>query len=127
MSSNELRKNVWNRREILFQGVAGSAPAGAAVATMTGAAQYSLSALPLAALITFFIVLLNAYIITRVSKRVAGSAGHYDYSKHAFGAVAGRLPHNERIERIHNYRDNFRLGHNRKDFVNKNSNTDHHG
>ena len=89
MSISELKRNVLNRKEILFQGVAGSAPAGAAVATRTGAAQYSLGALPLAALIAFFVVLLNAYIITRVSKRVAGSGGYYDYSKNAFGAVTG--------------------------------------
>ena len=37
-----LRKNALSIRDVVFQGVAASAPAGAAVATMTGAAAFAL-------------------------------------------------------------------------------------
>lgn len=89
MSNKGLRQGVLNKQETLFQGIAASAPAGAAVATMTGAAAYSLGALPLAALIAFFVVLLNAYIIKRISNKLAGAGGYYDYTKVAFGPVVG--------------------------------------
>ncbi|MFG1450107.1 MAG: APC family permease [Thermoplasmataceae archaeon] len=89
MSSIELKQGVLNRGETLFQGIAASAPAGAAVATMTGAAGYALGALPLSALIAFFVVVLNAYIIKRISSRMAGAGGYYDYTKVAFGPVVG--------------------------------------
>lgn len=89
MIQKDLKQSVLNSRETLFQGIAASAPAGAAVATMTGAAAYALGALPMAALIAFFVVLLNAYIIKRISARVAGSGGYYDYTKIAYGPVVG--------------------------------------
>jgi amino acid transporter len=89
MSSIELKQGVLNRGETLFQGIAASAPAGAAVATMTGAAGYALGALPLSALIAFFVVVLNAYIIKRISSRMAGAGGYYDYTKVAFGPLSG--------------------------------------
>ena len=57
--TEQLRKGVLNFRQTLFQGIAASAPAGAAVATMTGSAAYALGALPLAALVAFAIVALN--------------------------------------------------------------------
>jgi amino acid transporter len=56
---------------------------------MTGAAGYALGALPLSALIAFFVVVLNAYIIKRISSRMAGAGGYYDYTKVAFGPVVG--------------------------------------
>lgn len=85
----ELRKNALVFREVLFQGIAASAPAGAAVATMTGAAAFALGALPLTALIAFVVVLLNAVIINRISSHVAGAGGYYEYVKQGFGPRAG--------------------------------------
>ena len=84
-----LRKNVLNFRETLFQGVAASAPAGAAVATMTGSAAYAGGSLPLAAVIAFVIVLLNAYIIKRISVHVASAGGYYEYTRQGLGRSAG--------------------------------------
>lgn len=91
MSSNNntgtlgLRKNALSIREVVFQGVAASAPAGAAVATMTGAAAFALGSLPLTAIVALIIVGLNAYIINRISTHVAGAGGYYDYVKLGFG------------------------------------------
>ncbi|EQD57438.1 amino acid transporter, partial [mine drainage metagenome] len=85
MMTEQLRKGVLNFRQTLFQGIAASAPAGAAVATMTGSAAYALGALPLAALVAFAIVALNGYIIKRISSHVAGAGGYYDYIKMGFG------------------------------------------
>ncbi|MGC8608734.1 MAG: APC family permease [Thermoplasmata archaeon] len=82
----ELRKGSIGIRESMFQGIAGSAPAGAAVATLTGAAYFSRGSLPLTALIAFLVVMLNAVIISRISKSVAGAGGYYAYVKHGFGA-----------------------------------------
>lgn len=87
--SNTLKKDVLVFREVLFQGIAASAPAGAAVATLTGAAAFALGSLPLAALIAFFIVLLNAIVINRISEHVAGAGGYYEYAKQGFGSGPG--------------------------------------
>ena len=87
--TEQLRKGVLNFRQTLFQGIAASAPAGAAVATMTGSAAYALGALPLAALVAFAIVALNGYIIKRISSHVAGAGGYYDYIKMGFGKIPG--------------------------------------
>ncbi len=87
--TEQLRKGVLNFRQTLFQGIAASAPAGAAVATMTGSAAYALGALPLAALVAFAIVALNGYIIKRISAHVAGAGGYYDYIKMGFGKIPG--------------------------------------
>ncbi len=83
--STGLRKGSVGLRESMFQGIAGSAPAGAAVATLTGAAYFSRGSLPLTALIAFLVVMLNAVIISRISKDVAGSGGYYGYVKSGFG------------------------------------------
>ena len=91
MSSNNntetsgLRKNALSIRDVVFQGVAASAPAGAAVATMTGAAAFALGSLPLTAIVALVIVGLNVYIINRISTHVAGAGGYYDYVKLGFG------------------------------------------
>ncbi|BAB60077.1 amino acid transporter [Thermoplasma volcanium GSS1] len=87
--ARSLRRNVLNFREVLFQGVAASAPAGAAVATMTGSAAFALGSLPLAAAVAFVIVFLNALIIRRISTHVAGPGGYYDYIKTGFGKEVG--------------------------------------
>ncbi|PYB68269.1 APC family permease [Thermoplasma sp. Kam2015] len=84
-----LRRNVLNFREVMFQGVAASAPAGAAVATMTGSAAFALGSLPLAAVVAFVIVFLNAVIIRKISNHVAGPGGYYDYIKSGFGGGVG--------------------------------------
>ncbi len=80
-----LRKNSIGLVEATFQGIAGSAPAGAAVATFTGAAFFALGALPLTAFLAFLVVLLNAFIIRRLSSRIAGSGGYYSYVKGGLG------------------------------------------
>ncbi len=80
-----LRKNSIGLLQGTFQGIAGSAPAGAAVATFTGAAAFALGALPLTALLAFLVVLLNAYIIRRISKRIAGAGGYYSYVQGGLG------------------------------------------
>jgi amino acid transporter len=85
--SSTLKKDVLIFREVLFQGIAASAPAGAAVATLTGAAAFALGSLPLATLIAFVIVVLNALVINRISYYVAGSGGYYEYAKQGFGAA----------------------------------------
>lgn len=87
--AKSLRRNVLNFREVMFQGVAASAPAGAAVATMTGSAAFALGSLPLAAVVAFVIVFLNALIIRRISNHVAGPGGYYDYIKRGFGTGVG--------------------------------------
>ena len=80
-----LRKNSLSVLETSFQGIAGSAPAGAAVATLTGAAAFSLGALPLAAVIGFGVVMLNAVIIRRISLKTAGAGGYYSYIQKGLG------------------------------------------
>ncbi len=88
MSESRLAKGAIGIRESLLQGVASAAPAGAAVATLTGAAAFALGALPLAALIAFFIVLMNGFIISRISLRVSGAGGYYEYVKKGHGPFA---------------------------------------
>ncbi len=85
MTQSRLHTNAIGLRHSLLQGVASAAPAGAAVATLTGAAFFALGALPLAALIAFFVVLLNGYIISRISIKVSGSGGYYEYVKEGHG------------------------------------------
>ena len=51
MFQSKLHSNAIGLRQSLLQGVASAAPAGAAVATFTGAAFYARGALPLTALI----------------------------------------------------------------------------
>ncbi len=86
MAINEgLRKDALSIREVVFQGIAASAPAGAAVATMTGAAAFALGSLPLTAIVALIVVGLNVYIINRISVHVAGAGGYYDYVKLGFG------------------------------------------
>ncbi|MCL4341412.1 MAG: APC family permease [Candidatus Thermoplasmatota archaeon] len=80
-----LRKNSIGFMETSFQGIAGSAPAGAAVATLTGAAAFAGQSLPLAALLGFFVVLLNAVIIRRISLKMAGAGGYYSYIRGGLG------------------------------------------
>jgi amino acid transporter len=80
-----LRKNSLSFLETSFQGIAGSAPAGAAVATLTGAAAFALGALPLAAVLGFGVVMLNAVIIRRISFKTAGAGGYYSYIQKGLG------------------------------------------
>ncbi|MGC8601705.1 MAG: APC family permease [Thermoprotei archaeon] len=84
-----LRKDALGFAEVLFQGIAAVAPAGAAVATMTGAAAFALGSLPLSAVLAFLLVLLNAVIISRLSKRVASAGGYYAYVKAGHGKRLG--------------------------------------
>jgi len=91
MSEVKLIKNAIGLREGLMQGVAGAAPAGDAVATLTGAASFALGALPLTALIAFFVVMLNGYIISRISLKVSGAGGYYEYVKNGYGPSIGLL------------------------------------
>ncbi len=83
-----LRKNSLSFIETSFQGIAGSAPAGAAVATLTGAAAFALGALPLAAVLGFGVVMLNAVIIRRISLKTAGAGGYYSYIQKGLGTRA---------------------------------------
>jgi amino acid transporter len=83
-----LRKNSLSFLETSFQGIAGSAPAGAAVATLTGAAAFALGALPLAAVLGFGVVMLNAVIIRRISLKTAGAGGYYSYIQKGLGTRA---------------------------------------
>lgn len=69
----------------MFQGIASAAPAGAAVSTLTGAAAFALGSLPLTALIGFVVVLLNAIVINRISLKVSGAGGYYEYVKTGYG------------------------------------------
>ncbi len=80
-----LRKNSLSFLKTSFQGIAGSAPAGAAVATLTGAAAFALGALPLAAVLGFGVVMLNAVIIRRISFKTAGAGGYYSYIQKGLG------------------------------------------
>ncbi len=80
-----LMKDSIGLLETTFQGIAGSAPAGAAIATFTGAAFFALGALPLTAFIAFLVVMLNALIIRRLSSHIAGSGGYYSYVKVGLG------------------------------------------
>jgi len=86
--TGKLRSDAIGFAEVLFQGIAAVAPAGAAVATLTGAAAFALGSLPLSAFIAFLLVLINALIISRVSLRVAGAGGYYEYSKAGNGVAA---------------------------------------
>ncbi|KAA8922641.1 APC family permease [Thermoplasma sp.] len=88
---SSLRRNAIGLKENMFQGVAGSAPAGAAVATLTGAAAYALGSLPLAAFIAFLVVFLNAFIISRLSTRIAGAGGYYYYVRNGLGSRPARF------------------------------------
>jgi amino acid transporter len=83
--ANGLRRNSIGFLETSFQGIAGSAPAGAAVATLAGAAAFAGGSLPLAALIGFGVVLLNAVIIRRISLKMAGAGGYYSYIRGGLG------------------------------------------
>lgn len=87
--SGQLKKNALSMRDVVFQGVAASAPAGAAVATMTGAAAFALGSLPLTAVIAFIVVALNAFIVSKLSQHVAGAGGYYDYVKKGYGTHVG--------------------------------------
>jgi len=88
-TGKKLRSDALGFAEVLFQGVAAVAPAGAAVSTMTGAAAFALGSLPLSATLAFFLVLLNAIILSRISKRVASAGGYYAYTKAGHGKAAG--------------------------------------
>ncbi len=85
MTHSKLQVGAIGLRNALLQGVASAAPAGAAVATLTGAALFALGALPLTAVIAFLVVLLNGYIISRISLRVSGAGGYYEYVKAGHG------------------------------------------
>ncbi|MEM3186415.1 MAG: APC family permease [Conexivisphaerales archaeon] len=85
----QLKKDALVFREVLFQGIAASAPAGAAVATLTGSATFALGSLPLATVLAFVLVLLNAIVINRISEHVAGAGGYYEYTKQGFGVSMG--------------------------------------
>lgn len=82
---NSLRKDSIGLRETMFQGIASAAPAGAAVSTLTGAAAFALGSLPLTAFIGFIVVLLNALVINRISLKVSGAGGYYEYVKTGYG------------------------------------------
>jgi amino acid transporter len=84
-----LKKNSLTLTDVIFQGVAGSAPAGAAVATLTGSAAFALGSLPLSAVVAFIIVFINAVIINRISKHVVGAGGYFAYSREGLGKFAG--------------------------------------
>ncbi|AGO60533.1 APC family permease [Ferroplasma acidarmanus] len=86
---SSLKKDSLSLSNVIFQGVAGSAPAGAAVATLTGSAAFALGSLPLSAVVAFIIVLINAVIINRISRHVAGAGGYYAYSREGIGNFAG--------------------------------------
>ena len=61
-SAKTLKRDTLNVYDVIFQGVAGSAPAGAAVATLTGSAAFALGSLPLSAVVAFVILIyLNVY------------------------------------------------------------------
>ncbi len=83
-----LKKDSIGLKETMLQGVASSAPAGAAVATLTGAAAFALGSLPLTAVIGFLVVFLNAIVINRISSKVSGAGGYYEYVKNGYGARA---------------------------------------
>ncbi|MEM3671095.1 MAG: APC family permease [Thermoprotei archaeon] len=87
--AGQLKKDTLVFREVLFQGIAASAPAGAAVATLTGSAAFALGSLPLATVAAFVIVLLNAIVVNRISEQVAGAGGYYEYAKQGFGKSVG--------------------------------------
>lgn len=87
--AGELKKDTLVFREVLFQGIAASAPAGAAVATLTGSAAFALGSLPLATVAAFLLVLMNAVVINRISEHVAGAGGYYEYAKQGFGIAVG--------------------------------------
>ncbi len=89
MLKRSLRKNSLNVYDVVFQGVAGSAPAGAAVATLTGSAAFALGSLPLSAVVAFIIVFINAYVINRISRHVAGAGGYYEYAREGLGNSSG--------------------------------------
>jgi amino acid transporter len=91
MIESKLSSNAIGLKEGLIQGVASAAPAGAAVATLTGAAFFALGALPLTAFIAFLVVLLNGYIISKISLKVSGSGGYYEYVKRGHGPSAALL------------------------------------
>lgn len=80
-----LRKDAIGLKETMFQGIASAAPAGAAVSTLTGAAAFALGSLPLTAFIGFLVVLLNALVINRISLKVSGAGGYYEYVKVGYG------------------------------------------
>ncbi len=87
--AGQLKKDTLVFREVLFQGIAASAPAGAAVATLTGSAAFALGSLPLATVAAFLLVLMNAVVINRISEHVAGAGGYYEYAKQGFGIAVG--------------------------------------
>jgi len=87
--AGQLKKDTLVFREVLFQGIASSAPAGAAVATLTGSAAFALGSLPLVTVAAFVLVLMNAIVINRISEHVAGAGGYYEYSKQGFGMAVG--------------------------------------
>ncbi len=89
MFNKSLKKDTLNVYDVVFQGVAGSAPAGAAVATLTGSAAFALGSLPLSAVVAFIIVFINAVIINRISNHVVGAGGYYAYSREGLGNFAG--------------------------------------
>ncbi len=88
MMHSKLRSEAIGFKNSMLQGVASAAPAGAAVATFTGAALYARGALPLTALLAFLVVLLNGYIISKISLKVSGSGGYYEYVKSGHGPSA---------------------------------------
>ncbi len=88
IQNKKLRADALSFAEVLFQGIAAVAPAGAAVSTMTGAAAFALGSLPLSATLAFFLVLLNAIIISRISRRVSSAGGYYAYTKAGHGNTA---------------------------------------
>ncbi|MHB1812993.1 MAG: APC family permease [Thermoplasmataceae archaeon] len=89
--TGKLRENSVGLKESMFQGVAGSAPAGAAIATLTGAAAFAQGSLPLVALLAFFVVMINAVIIRKISANVAGAGGYYSYVKAGYGVKPALL------------------------------------
>lgn len=85
----QLAKNAVTYLELIFQSISFTAPAIAALATMTGAAAFAYGALPLAYLIAIPAILAAAYAIYEFSRFVASSGGYYRYIERGFGPKVG--------------------------------------
>jgi len=85
----ELARGSVTFLELIFQSVSFTAPAIAALATMTGAASFAYGALPLAYLFAIPAVFAAAYVVYEFSRSVASSGGYYRYIERGFGPRVG--------------------------------------
>jgi len=85
----ELARGSVTFLELIFQSVSFTAPAIAALATMTGAASFAYGALPLAYLFSIPAVFAAAYVVYEFSRSVASSGGYYRYIERGFGPRVG--------------------------------------